>query len=112
MVMKVHLIKELTILDYISKQPHSATYFKQWLIALSKVRWRIPSDIVDSFNHADILGKGSNRVVFNVGGNKYRIICSYFIGSKRFHLFINWIGTHSEYDILCKNGNQYTVKVY
>ncbi|WP_407933801.1 type II toxin-antitoxin system HigB family toxin [Draconibacterium orientale] len=30
--------------------------------------------MVRTFNSADIFGKGSSRVVFNIGGNKYRII--------------------------------------
>lgn len=110
--MRIHLIKELTVFDYILKQPHSANYFNRWLYALRNARWNIPSDIIETFNHADILGKGSNRVVFNVGGNKYRVICSYFIGPKRFHLFINWIGTHVEYDSLCQEGDQYTINAY
>ncbi|WP_394367549.1 type II toxin-antitoxin system HigB family toxin [Mangrovibacterium lignilyticum] len=34
--------------------------------------------------------KGSNRVVFNIGGNKYRVICQYYFGRQKVHLFIKW----------------------
>jgi mRNA interferase HigB len=53
-----------------------------------------------------LLGNGSKKVVFDIGGNNFRMICSYSIGRKEFHLFVNWIGTHAEYDKLCKNNEQ------
>jgi len=74
--------------------------------------WNVPRDIVSTFNSADILGQGSNRVVFNIGGNKYRMICKYYFGKKKIHLFVKWIGTHSEYDKLCKENKQYDIDLY
>jgi len=68
--------------------------------------------MITTFNSADILGNGSERVVFNIGGNKYRMICKYHFGETKVHLFVNWIGTHSEYTKLCNEGKQYTVNVY
>lgn len=56
--------------------------------------------------------KGSNRVIFNVGGNNYRIICTYRFKKMKAHLYVNWIGTHAEYDKLCNDGIQYTVADY
>ena len=76
------------------------------------VDWNVPADIMKTFSYADILGKGTNRVVFNVGGNTYRIICKYAFGQNMVHLFICWIGTHKEYDELCKRGEQYTISLY
>lgn len=59
-----------------------------------------------------ILGWNSNRVVFNIGGNNYRMICKYAFGEKQVHLFICWIGTNTEYDELCDNNEQYTITNY
>jgi mRNA interferase HigB len=82
------------------------------LILLRFADWNVPRDIVSTFNSADILGQGSNRVVFNTGGNKYRMICKYYFGKKKIHLFVKWIGTHSEYDKLCKENKQYHIDQY
>ena len=71
--------------------------------------WETPQDIVATFNSADILGKSSNRVVFNIGGNKYRIICRYYFGRQKVHLFVKWIGTHADYTKLCNNEEQYSM---
>jgi mRNA interferase HigB len=71
-----------------------------------------PNEIVATFNSADILGKGSDRVVFNIGGNNYRLICKYHFGKTRIHLFVKWIGTHAEYSKLCNEGKQYEIDVY
>lgn len=72
----------------------------------------MPKEIVSTFNGADILGKGSGRVVFNIGGNNFRLICKYHFGNTRVHLFIKWIGTHAEYTKLCNEGKQYEVDVF
>lgn len=59
-----------------------------------------------------LLGKASNRVVFDIAGDNYRIICKYHFGITRLHLYIKWIGTHAEYTGLCENNKQYTVNIY
>lgn len=110
--MKVHIIKKQTIEGYITKNIQSSEGFRVWLSIVKHADWKEPLDIVHTYNSADILGNGSNRVVFNIGGNKYRLICSYHFGSKMTHLFICWIGTHAEYDKLCKRSLQYTINDY
>jgi mRNA interferase HigB len=110
--MKVHLIKKQSIENYITLNASSFSGFQSWYNIIKYAYWNKPSDIIKYINSADILGKGINRVVFNIGRNKYRMICSYHIGIKWFHLFICWIGTHSEYDELCKKDLQYTVNDY
>jgi len=79
---------------------------------LKKSDWVLPNDIIDTFGSADLLGNGSNRVVFDIGGNNYRMICKYHFGASKVHLFINWIGTHAEYTQLCDRKEQYTINLY
>jgi len=110
--MKIHLIRKQTIEKYVSENAQSKSAFANWLSIIKWVEWKEPKDIISTFSSADILGESSKRVVFNVGGNKYRMICSYHFGKKKVHLFIRWIGTHSEYTKLCAEGKQYTVEAY
>ncbi len=74
--------------------------------------WKEPNEIITTFNSADILGNGSDRVVFNIGGSNYRLICKYHFGNTRVHFFVKWIGTHAEYSKLCNEGKQYEINVY
>ncbi len=110
--MKVHLIKKQSIEDYVLKNARSRASFEIWLSIIKRLDWNEPNEIIKTFNSADILGKGSDRVVFNIGGNNYRLICKYHFGNTRVHLFIKWIGTHAEYTKLCNEGKQYEIDVY
>jgi mRNA interferase HigB len=74
--------------------------------------WEQPNDIKHTYATADILGRNSNRVIFDIGGNNYRLICKYVFGAKQAHLFVCWLGTHAEYDKVCNQGEQYTINIY
>ena len=110
--MKVHLIKKKTIEDYILANAGARAGFAIWLRILKGADWVNTNDILKSFTNADILGNGTKRVVFDIGGNKYRCICDYSFGEKFFHIFINWIGTHAEYSKVCEKSNQYIISIY
>lgn len=107
--MKVHLIKKQTIENYVLANARSKSSFTIWLTTVKYADWTKPEDIKQTFGAADLLGKSSNRVVFDIGGNNYRMICKYHFGDNQVHLFICWLGTHADYDGLCKNNMQYTI---
>lgn len=110
--MRVHLIKKQSIEDYVLKNSRSRASFEIWLSIIKRVDWKEPIEILSTFNSADILRKGSNRVVFNIGGNNYRMICKYHFGETKVHLFVKWIGTHAEYTKLCNDGKQYRINEF
>ncbi len=110
--MKVHLIKQLSIDSFVLGNARSHSSFTQWLAIVKHADWNQPEDIIKTFNSADILGRDSNRVIFNIGGNNYRMICKYLFGKHQVHLFVCWIGTHAEYDKICKSGTQFTINNY
>jgi mRNA interferase HigB len=110
--MKVHLIAVKTIRNYSRFNPQSFQSINNWIENLKKADWSNPEEIQDLFPSADLLGRGSSRVVFDLGGNKYRMICSYAFGEREVKLYICWIGTHKEYDILCRKNKQYTISEY
>jgi len=110
--MKIRLITKQTIEDYCIKNTQSRRPFSNWLTAIKFAAWNSPEDIFSTFGSADLLGNGSNRVTFNIGGNNYRMICKYHFGDKQVHLFVCWIGTHAEYDKICINNKQFTINIY
>ena len=110
--MKVRLIKKQTIEDYIENNSQSKVSFEIWFAILKHADWFVPLDIIQTFRTADILGRGTDRVVFNIGGNKYRMICKYHFGINKVHLFIKWIGTHAKYSKLCINNKQYDINTF
>lgn len=110
--MKIRLIKRKSIENYILSQAGSRSSFTILLTILKLADWNIPGDILKTFGAADLLGKGSNRVVFDIAGNNYRMICKYHFGESYVHLYIKWIGTHAAYTALCKDRLQYTINNY
>ena len=110
--MKVHLIKKQTIENYILANARSKSSFNIWLTAIKYADWTKPEEIKRTFGAADLLGNGSNRVVFDIGGNNYRMICKYQFGDTQVHLFICWLGSHAEYDELCYINKQYTINEF
>lgn len=67
-----------------------------WYRDVLKADWSKPSDVKQQFATASILRDG--RVVFNIGGNKYRIVvwinCPYRV------VYVRFIGTHRQYDVI------------
>jgi mRNA interferase HigB len=110
--MKVHLIRKETIEDFAHESARSKPSFEEFMEKLRHADWEKPTDMKETFSATDLLGRSSNRVVFNIGGNTYRMICKYAFGDNQVHLFICWIGTHAEYTRLCDDKLQYTVSEY
>jgi mRNA interferase HigB len=107
--MKVRLFLQDTVEDFADKHSTGKKLFVGWINAIKGADWNEPLDITRTVK-GNLIGNGSDRVVFDIGGNSsnsFRIICSYQFGfyykkSKEYkiHLFVNWIGTHEEYNRL------------
>ena len=67
-----------------------------WYGHALKANWREPSELKADFGNASILKEG--RVVFNVAGNKYRLVTS--INYPYGIVFVRFIGTHKQYDAI------------
>lgn len=109
--MRIHLIKRQTLENFKIVHARSKTSLDDWFAKLQYSKWRMPRDIIQTYNSADLLGNGSNRVVFDIAGNNYRMICKYAFGNQQIHLFICWMGTHAEYEKLCKTGQQFSINI-
>ena len=90
----MHVISRKTLSDYWQKNPETEQPLKSWFAETQKAMWSSPADIKEKYRSASFL-KG-NRVVFNICGNKHRLIVRINYGSKT--VFIRFVGTHSEYD--------------
>lgn len=67
---------------------------KAWFKEAEKADWTGPADIKRRYASASFLNE--NRVVFNIGGNKYRLIVRVMYRSRT--VYIRFIGSHAEYD--------------
>ena len=65
-----------------------------WYDHVAKAEWRSPQDIKDDFRSVDFLD--DNRVVFDIGGNNYRLIARISYTFKQ--VMVKFVGTHAEYN--------------
>jgi len=69
---------------------------ESWYEEASKANWTKPSLLKRQYANASFCGK--NRVVFNIAGNKYRLIVEIQYQSKI--IWIKFVGTHKQYDAI------------
>jgi mRNA interferase HigB len=67
---------------------------RAWVSLVKAADWSRPIDLKEVFRSADI--SPNDRVVFNIGGNKYRLVVAVHYRGKR--VFVRFIGTHADYD--------------
>lgn len=70
-----------------------------WYREVRRAAWRNAADIQRAFPRVSLLN--DNRVCFNIGGNKYRLIVR--VMYTRQAVYIRFIGTHAEYDEIDAN---------
>jgi mRNA interferase HigB len=69
---------------------------KAWLQVASTVDWETPAAVKADYGNASILA--DNRVCFNIGGNKYRLVVK--INYPYRVVYIRFGGTHAEYNAI------------
>jgi len=101
----VVIIAQKIINEFASKHPLSADALNRWYKEVRDSDWQNFADVKRTVNSTDAVG--NDRYVFDIGGNKYRLIA--MIHFKHRTLYIRFIGTHGQYDELNKKGLTATI---
>ncbi len=99
--MKVRVIKKSNVRSITSGNHLMNKYFEEFFDKLDFSDWERPQDIIKQFKSADLITckKGQrSRIVFNIGRNKYRMICGYWFRKAEVILYVKFIGSHKAYD--------------
>ena len=67
---------------------------RAWFAEASAATWKTMAEIKRRYATASVID--AERVVFNIGGNKYRLIVKVWFGGQA--VFVKFGGTHREYD--------------
>jgi len=65
-----------------------------WYLITKEQDWGNLAELKNTFNSVDYVG--NDRYVFNIKGNRYRLIAMIFFDIRT--MYIRFIGTHAEYD--------------
>lgn len=80
--------------DFWNAHPDAAVPLQTWFHDVECAIWNSPVDIKNLYRNASIVA--NNRVVFNIKGNKYRIVV--VVIYQHGVVYIRFVGTHQEYD--------------
>jgi mRNA interferase HigB len=89
----MHIITKARLKDFWTKHPKAESGLLHWFKITSNSNWENFNDVRQTFEYVDLV-KG--LTVFNIGGNKYRLITKIVFTRKK--VYIREVLLHSEYD--------------
>ncbi|HYB09639.1 MAG TPA: type II toxin-antitoxin system HigB family toxin [Alphaproteobacteria bacterium] len=91
----MQIIARRTLRLFWQKHPQAKVPLVAWFAAVEKAVWATPADAKAQFGAAvDFVA--DNRLIFDIGGNKYRLVVHVAYRFRR--VLIKFVGTHADYD--------------
>ena len=90
----MRIISKRRLREFWEEYPDAEHTLKAWYQAAKRADWLTPADVKAQYRSASLIG--NNRVVFNIAGNKYRLVVA--INYSYSAIYIRFVGTHSQYD--------------
>ena len=101
-----NIITRKTLLEYCERYPDAAVALQVWYHELVKSEFKNFNELKKVYSNVSLVG--DDRVVFNIMGNKYRLVVRISFEYKAIQ--IKWFGTHAEYDKIDVSIIQYKKK--
>ena len=89
----MRVISRKALREFWGKHPDSETSLSRWFKAVKNNEFSNFNDLRSAFPSVD---KVDDLIVFDIGGNKYRLIAS--VHFNRGKVYVRHVLTHSEYD--------------
>ena len=90
----MRVLAKKTLREFWENHADCEEQLKAWYEEAEAAEWKSPRDIKGEYATASFLA--DNRVVFNIKGNRYRLVVKIYYDFGK--VFIRFIGTHAEYD--------------
>jgi mRNA interferase HigB len=95
----MHIITQTRLRVFGKQHPDADGPLRAWETIVRSKKYKKFSDVKQDFRSADVV---SGKVVFNIGGNKYRLVTKILYRAGQ--VLIRHVLTHEEYDRLTKRG--------
>ncbi|GMU22984.1 MAG: hypothetical protein AMXMBFR13_30680 [Phycisphaerae bacterium] len=94
----MHVISRRRLREFAAGRPDSETPLDDWYRTASKAKWQSINDVRRVYPHADAVtvASGNDVTVFNVAGNKYRLVTAIHYDAQR--VYVLKVMTHAEYN--------------
>jgi len=90
----VVVIAKMILQEFGKSHADAIEPLNDWWAKTRKADWATLQDIRNTFNSVDYVG--NDRYVFNIKGNKYRLVAMIFFDIRT--IYIRYVGTHTNYD--------------
>ena len=87
------IIKRGALVQFWERHPDAKASLESRYGVVRRANWRTPAEMKMVYPNADLVGR---RTIFNIAGNKYRLIARVNYQSQR--VFVLYIRTHADYD--------------
>lgn len=91
----MQILSKKTLRDFWERHPQAQRPLTAWYQVVSTAAWTGPADVKASFG-TSVDFVADNRVVFDIAGNRYRLVVHVSYAFKR--VLVKFVGTHAEYD--------------
>jgi mRNA interferase HigB len=91
----VQVIAKSTLRAFWEREPRAEIPLQTWYRTVAAARWTGPADVKTTFG-TTVDFVVDSRVIFDLGGNKYRLVVHFAYVYNR--ALIKFVGTHKEYD--------------
>ena len=91
----MQIIAKRTLIRFWEKHPQAEHPLRAWYGLADKALWDGPADVKAMFG-TTVDFVADNRLVFDIGGNKFRLVVHVAYAYRR--VLIKFVGTHREYD--------------
>lgn len=101
--MELRIIKWKNVIKHCESDKKMLKAFQRFHEVVMGANWERPQDIIQSFNNSDLVTckkQRTSRIVFNIGQNKYRLIVGYYFATSQTILYVKFVGTHKQYDLI------------
>jgi mRNA interferase HigB len=92
----VRIVARRTLREFWEEHADAGQPLRAWFDDVRRADWRSPADVKRAYAYANASIVGENRVVFNIGGNKYRLIVA--VNYPYRMCYVRFVGTHKAYD--------------
>ncbi|MBO0930921.1 type II toxin-antitoxin system HigB family toxin [Fibrella aquatilis] len=88
------IIAKSALVQFAKEHPDVLVALMEWYDVVLAADWSTINDVRAIFNSVDYVG--NERFVFNIKGNRYRLIVSIVFSIRT--VYIKFVGTHAAYD--------------
>lgn len=91
----MQIIARRTLRQFCERHPPAERPLRAWYGLVVGADWSGPAEIRNVFGH-NVDFVADNRVIFDIGGNKYRLVVH--VTYRHHRVLVKFVGTHRDHD--------------